>query len=81
MQIVFSLLALMVMIPAGLAGIAAALQGIPAPVGELFGTLEQVWIAGRELAPWCQPLACGLLGLGLLAASFVVAWRGLQSRT
>ncbi len=79
MHILIGLIALMIMIPAGLAGIVAAVHGMPAPTDELVAVLDQFWTATQALAPWCQSLACGLFGLGLLLASAWVGWRGLQS--
>ncbi len=81
MHILSSLIALVVMIPAGLAGIAVALKTMPASVDELIAGLNQLWTASRELAAWCEPLGCGILGVALLTGSAIIAWRGLQSRT
>ncbi len=79
MQILTGVIALVIMIPAGLAGITAAVRGMPAPTEELFATLNQLWAASHALAPWSQSLGCALFGLALLSASAWIAWRGLQS--
>ncbi|TVR94816.1 MAG: hypothetical protein EA418_09280 [Wenzhouxiangellaceae bacterium] len=79
MQILVTVLALLVLVPAGLAGIRASLGEIHGLSGELTQALTDMWIASEPLWAWCQVLGCGVGGLVLLVMAVMIAWRGLQS--
>lgn len=79
MQILVTVLALLVLVPAGLAGIRASLGEIHAISGELTQALTEMWIASEPLWAWCQVFGCGLGGLALLGLAVMIGWRGLQS--
>lgn len=67
------------MIPAGLAGIAAGVQGLAHAEFQLSGLLVAIQGALEALLPWCMPVGCLLFGLTMTALAALLLARGLQS--
>lgn len=74
------ILAALILIPAGLAGVASGLSGLLTASRETGGGLELLLSGLAALWPWCQALACLAGGIGLLALTGLAFWSGLQFR-
>jgi hypothetical protein len=81
MPIILAITAILLMIPAGLAGISLGISELLASLDSIGPALALVGDAFQALLPWCRPLMVILIGAGLVGLAAFILIRGLQSRT
>ena len=81
MHVLITLLGLLLLIPAALAGISSGLRDLSANRAYFMTQMEQLLTLGHSLWPACCALALVLAGVLTLAACLWIMARGLQSRT
>lgn len=80
MHIILTLIMVIVLIPAGVAGISLGTSELLDAGGELVTIFNQAMTAMAPLTPYAQSLLFLVGGFGLVALATVLIVRGLQSR-
>jgi hypothetical protein len=81
MPIILAIAAILLMIPAGLAGISLGVSELLASLDGIGPALALAGDAFMALLPWCRPLLVILVGAGLVGLAALILICGLQSRS
>jgi len=79
MQLLITLIGLLVLIPAALAGIVTGFRDLSANSSQLISQIDQLVVLGQSLWPFSCALALIITGTIALLAAFWLLVRGLQS--